>query len=60
LLDKAQIVQDMVREGATIEEINERVSPGEPNGLVDAFVVEQPMLEVKVKGLVTSLDTLLE
>jgi hypothetical protein len=45
LLDKAQIVQDMVREGATIEEINERVSPGEPNGLVDAFVVEQPMLD---------------
>jgi len=45
LLDKAQIVQDMVREGATIEEINERVSPGEPNGLADAFVVEQPMLD---------------
>lgn len=56
LLDKAQIVQTMVRDGATVEEINERISPDQPNGLVDAFVVEQPLLD-KAEKLIAWANT---
>lgn len=56
LLDKAQIVQTMVRDGATVEEINERISPDQPNGLVDAFVVEQALLD-KAEKLIAWANT---
>ena len=56
LLDKAQIVQTMVRDGATVEEISERISPDQPNGLVDAFVVEQPLLD-KAEKLIAWANT---